>query len=79
MDKYKLLHFFMDLINLMYKHPGPKGFGNPVSNLVEQMCLRQKPFIDRIMGDYTGNSHEFRLNNAGLKLYWEVRRTDLRL
>ena len=72
MDEWKLKRFFCELINLMYKYPGKPGFGNPVDWLVEQMCVYQEKFIGRIVGDYTGNSHECRLNNAGLKMYWSV-------
>ena len=72
MDKFRLRLFFCELINLMYKHPGKPGFGNPVSWLVEQMCMYQDKFLDRIVGDFSGESHECRLNNAGLKMHWSV-------
>lgn len=74
MEKFRLTLFFAELINLMYRCPGQKGFGNPVDWLVEQMCVYQDRFIGRIIGDYSGGSHECRLNNAGLKMYWSVDR-----
>ena len=76
MEKFRLCTFFAEMINLMYRHPGKPGFGNPVSWLVEQMCIYQDRFINRIMGDYSGDSHECRLNNAGLKFFWNVERGD---
>ena len=72
MDMWKLKRFFCELIELSYSNPGRPGFGNPMSWLIEQMCVYQEKFLKRIEGDYTGHSHECRLNNAGLKLYWEV-------
>ena len=76
MDKWKLRRFFCELIMLSYSHPGRPGFGNPMSWLIEQMCVYQDKFIARIAGDYTGDSHECRLNNAGLKMYWLVEKTE---
>jgi hypothetical protein len=73
MDVFELKQFFHGLLELSYNDLRP-GWGNPCSHLLETMCIRQLPFIDKIRGDYTGDSHEFRLNNAGLKMYWEVRR-----
>jgi len=70
MDHFMLKLFFCELIKLGFDHPGT--IGNPVSWLIEQMCVYQDNFIKRILGDYTGNSHESRLNNAGLKMYWKV-------
>lgn len=74
MDKYRLLGFFHDLIKLGIAMPGRPGFGSPISWLLEQMCVRQEKFISRILGDYTGESTEWRLNNAGLKMHWYVDR-----
>lgn len=72
MDKFRLKLFFCELIKLMYKFPGRPGFGNPVDWLIEQMCVYQDKFLTRIAGDYTGQHHECRLNNAGLKMYWHI-------
>lgn len=76
MDKYRLRNFFYELIKLGIAMPGRPGFGSPISWLLEQMCIRQDEFINRIAGDYTEQSHEWRLNNAGLKLYWHVRKRE---
>ena len=78
MDKYRLRMFFCELIKLMYRFPGRPGFGNPVDWLIEQMCVYQDKFLNRIMGDYSGDSHECRLNNAGLKFHWRVDRKNNR-
>jgi hypothetical protein len=72
MEKFRLKLFFCELIQLMYMYPGDPGFGNPVSWLIEQMCVYQDKFLSRIVGDYSGGSHECRINNAGLKLHWRV-------
>ena len=74
MDRWRLLGFFHDLIKLGIDMPGRPGFGSPISWLLEQMCVRQEKFISRILGDYTGESNECRLNNAGLKMHWRVDR-----
>jgi len=73
MDAFMLKQFFLEMLNLSYNSIRP-GWGNPCSYLLERLMLRQKPFLDKIMGDYTGHSHEMRLNGAGLKLYWSVKR-----
>jgi len=75
MDMFKIKHFFFDLLELSYIDLKP-GWGNPCSYLLERLILHQEPFLNKITGDYTGHSHEMRLNGAGLKLYWEVRRRD---
>ena len=74
MDMYKIKSFFHELLELSYTDLKP-GWGNPCSHLLESMCMYQKPFLAKIEGDYTNHSHEYRLNNAGVKMYWEVRRT----
>ena len=75
MEKFRLSMFFCELIQLMYRHPGRPGFGNPVSWLIEQMCVYNDRFLNRIIGDYANEYHECRLNNAGLKFHWKVDRT----
>jgi len=77
-DEYKLRlrHFFHELIKLGNEMPGRPGFGSPISWLLEQMCLYQDRLLARICGDFTRDSHEWRLNNAGLKLYWRIHRSE---
>jgi hypothetical protein len=75
MDRFELKMFFHDVLILSYNDLKP-GWGNPCSHLLQTFCLRKGPFLDGIIGDYTGNSHEYRLNNAGVKMYWEVWRHD---
>lgn len=75
MDAFLLKQFFLEMLNLSYNDIRP-GWGNPCSYLLEKLMLRQKPFLEKIIGDYTDHSHEVRLNGAGLKLYWSVRRDD---
>lgn len=74
MSKFQLLYFFWELLKLSEKYPGKPGWGRPCSQLLEAMCLRQETFIDRILGDHTNSSNEYRLNEAGLKMYWIVER-----
>ena len=75
MDAFRLKLFFNELLKLSYNDIKP-GWGNPCSHLLDDMCMRQEPFLDRIMNDYTGDSHEYRLDNAGVKLYWHMRKDD---
>jgi len=76
MDKWKLRMFFYELIKLGIDLPGRPGFGSPISWLLEQMCMYQDKLLSIIIGDFTGDSHECRLNNAGLKMYWRVDRVN---
>lgn len=71
-EKFLLLSFFKDLIDLSIKHPGRVGFGIPCSYLLSKLILHQEHFIDTIKGDYTNTFNEFRLNGAGLKMNWRV-------
>jgi len=73
MDRFSLKSFFYELLELSYNDLKP-GWGNPCSHLLEVMCIRQEPFLDKIMDDYTSHSHEFRLNSAGVKMHWRVDR-----
>ena len=73
MDMFTVKLFFHELLELSYNDLRP-GWGNPCSHLLESLIVRHQPFLDKIEGDHTNHSHEFRLNNAGLKMYWEVRR-----
>jgi hypothetical protein len=76
MDNYMLRSFFYEMIKLGIDMPGRPGFGSPISWLLEQMCVHQDKLIDRICGDYTRDGQEWRINTAGLKLYWRVERDD---
>lgn len=71
MDKFRLKLFFLELLELSYQNIRP-GWGNPCSELLKKMCVYQDSWLNKIAGDYTNNSHEFRLNGAGLKMYWKV-------
>lgn len=74
-DKFGLKLFFEELIKQAIEdvryHEG-KSMGFACDKLLEDMCIRQEPFLDRIIGDYSRENHEYRLNNAGLKMYWEM-------
>ncbi len=74
MDMFKIKTFFHELLKLSYIDIR-SGWGNPCSHLLEDMCIRQETFLKKIEGDYTSNSHEYRLNNAGLKMHWSMRRS----
>lgn len=75
METFELKGFFLELLELSYTDLRP-GWGNPCSELLKKMCLRQEPWLRRIEGDYTGDSHEVRLNGAGLKMHWRVVKSD---
>lgn len=75
-DKYRLEHFFYELIKLGIEMPGRPGFGSPISWLLEQMCTRHDHFLDRICNDFSQESNECRLNNAGLKMHWRVEKRE---
>lgn len=75
MDEFTLKNFFWQLLELSYNNLR-HGWGNPCSYLLERMCIRQEPFINKIVRDFTNMSHEMRLNGAGLKLWWSVEKDD---
>jgi hypothetical protein len=76
MDEYRIRMFFYELIRLSLRYNYTR-MGSPVSGLIEQMCLCNEPFVKRIAGDKTKESHEFRLNEAGLKMLWRVHKDHL--
>ncbi len=48
-------------------------FGYSCEKLLEDVLRTSvKDLATRWANDYTGDSHEYRLNNAGLKLYWRT-------
>jgi hypothetical protein len=75
MDEFMLKQFFHEMLTLSYNDLRA-GWGNPCSHLLEDVAIRQKPFLNKIMGDYSGDSHEYRLNDAGLKMHWEMRKVN---
>jgi hypothetical protein len=74
MERYQLIYFFKDLINLSIEFPGKPGWGIGCSHLLETMLLRQEAFISGIIDSQGHTSKEYRLNGAGLKLHWWVDR-----
>ena len=70
MECFRLREFFLELIDAAIKYPGTIGF--PCSKLLRDMVVKNETFISRIKGDYTNSSNEYRLNEAGLKMYWRV-------
>lgn len=73
-DKFGLKLFFHELIELGVSdlREGHSRIGFSCSKLLEDMCVRQDPFLDRIINDYSEDSHEYRINNAGLKMHWKT-------
>lgn len=70
-DTARLKVFFLELIKLGIKYPGVNGeFPCPV--LLEDMVINGNNVVKRIVGDYSDESQEYRLNTAGLKLYWRL-------
>lgn len=76
METYQLRNFFNELIVIALKHSGKLGWSNPCSYLIESLIMRPNKLIDRIKGDYTKQGHEYRLNGAGLKMYWHLNRNN---
>lgn len=77
MELYQLKYFFWELIGLSFKHNEKPGLVNACSYLIENLVLNQEFFLGRMLNDYTNESNEFRLNGAGLKLYWIVERKNI--
>ena len=71
MDILRLKAFFLELIKLGINHP---GIGNefPCPRLLEDMVMHGEGFVKRIIGDYSNESQEYRLNLGGLKLNWRI-------
>jgi len=70
-EKYKLLHFFRELVDYALMCPGRPGFGNPCKHLISDLIMRQDTFIQKIL-DNDGEFVEYRLNGAGLKIHWRM-------
>lgn len=71
-EEYNLKYFFNELVKIGHRNMGKPGWGHPCSNLIESLILYREKFLDRIIKDEGRSSHEYRLNGAGLKLYWEI-------
>ena len=75
--KYAIKQFFNEIIKLSHSvfmlREAIEGGGYPLSGLLNAIlangCTR---LIDRMLTDDPHTSHEFRLNEAGLKLYWRT-------
>jgi len=72
MECYLLREFFLELIETAIQYPGTIGF--PCSKLLRDLVVRNDGFIERIKGDFTFESTEYRLNDAGLKMWYQVDR-----
>jgi hypothetical protein len=76
-DKFELKLFFEELLNLaiedVRRHEG-RNMGFACDKLLSDIIIRHDPFLDRILNDYSEDSHEYRLNNAGLKMYWTMKK-----
>jgi len=75
--KFALQMFFNEIVTLSHRTDmlveAIEGGGYPLSGLVNNL-LSNRSIVDKIVKDYTGESHEFRLNGAGFKLYWRLDR-----
>lgn len=75
---FELNLFFSEIVSLSHHsemmREAIEGGGYPLSNLVNSLLNKGCSITRRIVSDYTGESHEFRLNNAGLKMYWRLDR-----
>lgn len=77
-DVFSLKLFFHEVLELGIRdlRETRSNMGFACKQLLDDMCIRQQPFLDRIMNDYSEDSHEYRLNQAGLKMYWKVVKLD---
>jgi len=75
MEMFMIKQFFLEVLELSYTDLKP-GWGNPCSELLKKLVVRQEPFLKKIEGDYTDMSHEMRINGAGLKMHWSVDRRE---
>lgn len=68
--------FFNEIIRLSHSlimmEEAIAGGGYPLSGLVNNFTSRGNRLVKEIMDDTSGEGYEFRLNNAGLKLYWRL-------
>ena len=73
--KFALRMFFDEIITLSHTRgmlvEGITGGGYPLSGLTND-DLKKRRLVKRIAGATDSDSHEFRLNGAGLKLYWRL-------
>lgn len=73
--KFALRMFFDEIITLSHTRDAMveavTGIGYPLSGLVNDDLSKQR-LIKRIVDTTDSNSHEYRLNGAGLKLYWRI-------
>lgn len=73
-DEFTLKLFFYEMLKLgvLDLIKTRRNIGFSCDNLMKEMCIRQDPLLDRMINDYSGDDHEYCLNNAGLKLYWKM-------
>ncbi len=75
--EFALRMFFNEIISISHRtdmlEEGIKGGGYPLSGLVNNL-LSNRSILNKIVSDYTGEMHEFRLNGAGFKLWWRFDR-----
>ena len=67
--EFKLRYLFWHMLQLANKHRDPK-YGDPCSHLLESIILYPDNFIKKMSDTQGPDSHEFRLNGAGLKMRW---------
>lgn len=69
--KYRLRMLFWQLLKLANQYRD-SHYGDPCTGLLEQMCMYQDSFLSCFINakDTCCDSHEYRLNEAGLKLNW---------
>lgn len=71
MGKYTLLQFFLEVVQAAVDMP-PNRYGSPVSHLLECLVLYQEVTLEKILKE-RDHSFEFRINGAGLKMYFSHR------
>lgn len=73
--EHKLEWFLKDIIKTAVRSEfrDENKFGFSCSHLLDDILrIGVKGLASRWANDFTGDSHEYRLNDAGLKLYWRT-------
>ncbi len=77
--KFTIRWFFNEMIKTSHTtimmEEAIVGGGYPLSGLIDSLLTSDGGcLIDKMINNDTDESHEFRLNDAGLKLYWRLDR-----
>jgi hypothetical protein len=79
--EYSIRLFFNEIIKTSHitimMEEAISGGGYPLSGLIDTLLTNGVDrLIHKMVNDNTGDNHEMRLNNAGLKMYWRLNLED---